>query len=620
MKKVKLAALLTALALSVTAFAACGKDKDSCGTTAATQNNWETLKISDVYNSDYDETANEDAYKNYYAKAKRVNVPELTGFSFEPVYSYNAPNNESVLRVFKKYDATSKRAVYKLYNLTLNKVVKTLTFDKTAKSPNDGEGVYVSLSYLQTDDFPYSVFALLVGTEDLSTGAKTNSLYGLDGTLLSDKTTVIVTETKVNSKFVDNKQSFSVRFTLGDSEDATVANSYAIENVYCGEITKLVSKQPVNEIKEFERDYTKEIGDYNCLMASDRGHVYFYDKTTGELKSTLDISDSIEGLTMGMAANGKILCQYVVLADPDSTDYDCAQFNEYEGVYIKFNIKSYVFDPANGNKTEIKLDYVIYDIYNTVSNKQAFKRHGFKDSVENVAAICKIANKSVGDEMYVVLSNDFTVLGRIDNYIPDQEEMPVLVGDGVYRVSCHSDSDYFLNVNGEVIGKMFDGNYNYYANDFVRYNNAIYNLRTLDKVFDLNSDDYTASVDAQNFGGNLVIRKTYTVDGISITENLLIKCDSSVPVTMFITKEVANYGVGDDYYYYATKLADGNYRFVYKDTDGETLYDYVAYNLDDIMSERGMAYSYNGVNYKTEEIDCVDANGEKTTLYYRVTK
>ena len=621
MKKAKLAALFTALILSVTAFTACGK-KDNDGDPAA-QNNWETLKLGDVYSSTFDETADADYYKDNYAKYKRANVTELSGYVNTAVsYSSSRPANYSVLTVFTKYSEATDKTEYKLYNLTQNKTVKTFSYENVKSSYYGSEGTYVNIKYLTASSYPYYAYAVQVETRNLSTGDQTRTIYGLDGTLITDKQTVSVGSTKfITESDDDGNDEYFVEFALADSADDNFAASYTA-NVFTGETKATVQKQPENEFKNFDFDYN-ELGDYNVLYDYNLGFLYFYNKESGALVSTLDMSDATDSSAIAPLASGKILYQNAVLVDPYATDYAFAMLES--GECMKFNLKSYLFNPADGSKTEVKLDFVVTEVLNTLTDEEEFKKYQFNASVENVAEVARIENKTIVYNAQVVLSNDLKVIGRIDNYVPDQSGIPQIVGDGIFEVKCggsHS-SAYYINADGVIIGKMFaSGSYTAYTRDFVGYNNAIYSVRTLENVIDLTAENYTASVEKQDFGGSLVVRKTYTsADGVETYQYVLIKRDSS-KVSMYNTADTAlvDYGVGSNDYFYVEKLEGGDYRYTYKDTDGETIYEYTSKSYSDTIATVGYEYSCGGVSYRIERLKTTDADGNYAYSYYRVTK
>lgn len=114
MKRLKLAALTTALVLSVTAFAACGKkDKDN----AVVGNNWSALKLTDVYNTTYVE-------KDDYTPITATKIDEFTGYKKFTISNsgYTLPNYDVFQVLYKETEVTKDNVVikvttYKLYNL-----------------------------------------------------------------------------------------------------------------------------------------------------------------------------------------------------------------------------------------------------------------------------------------------------------------------------------------------------------------------------------------------------------------------------------------------------------------------------------------------------------------------
>ena len=238
MKRLKLAALTTALILSVTAFAACGKkDKDN----AVVGNNWSALKLTDVYNTTYVEKDSD------YTPITATKLDEFTGYKrFSVSRSGSTLPNYDVLQVLYKENAETKVTTYKLYNFMLNKVVKTFTVNNAVYYTSGSEGTYVNFvfKYYNLNGTRY-VYAVQYQTKDLSTGTGTTETYSLDGKLISSSATVdFINIAYAKETDDDNNETHTLKFTAIDNEDNTVRASY-IANIYTGE-TKTADKTPVN--------------------------------------------------------------------------------------------------------------------------------------------------------------------------------------------------------------------------------------------------------------------------------------------------------------------------------------------------------------------------------------
>lgn len=613
MKRLKLAALTTALVLSVTAFAACGKkDKDN----AVVGNNWSALKLTDVYNTTYVE-------KDDYTPITATKIDEFTGYKKFKISNsgYTLANYDVLQVLYKETEVTKDNVVtkvttYKLYNLMLNKVVKTFTVDDAVYYTSGSVGTYVNFvfKYQYTNGTRY-VYAVQAQTKDLSTGTGTTDTYSLDGKLFSSSATVYFDNfTYIKETDDDDNDAYLLQFTVLDDEDATVRATY-IENVYTGE-TKTADKKPVNEIKDFKENITEVAG---LKFGYDkRGYIYIYDKDTEELKFTFDLTGPAENSNIAFIGNGNILYQTCSLLPADAVNYDFVDFSGGEA--SKYALKSYVLNTSDGSKTEVTLDFTVNEIGNKITNEDDFTRV-YKDGIENVASIYRIIDKKhSNNQQLAVVKNDLTVVGVIEDVVPYQSGEAELVGDNLFKVGTSKSSGeyYFVNGDGEIVGKRADG-VSYAGDAYMYTESALYSARTLDKILDFVTDDYTASFYQNNFGGNVLLRKLYK-DNEKGADFLLYKKDSKTPVVLFNSKDVAGFSTRSNYCYYYKRNVDKygvtvSFHNVYINTEGKTIFEF---DTDDNSS--GLFdgnITLNGVDTAYRFVNVKKADGTYEGVYYR---
>lgn len=613
MKRLKLAALTTALVLSVTAFAACGKkDKDN----AVVGNNWSALKLTDVYNTTYVE-------KDDYTPITATKIDEFTGYKKFKISNsgYTLANYDVLQVLYKENEVTKDNVVtkvttYKLYNLMLNKVVKTFTVDDAVYYTSGSVGTYVNFvfKYQYTNGTRY-VYAVQAQTKDLSTGTGTTDTYSLDGKLFSSSATVYFDNfTYIKETDDDDNDAYLLQFTVLDDEDATVRATY-IENIYTGE-TKTADKKPVNEIKDFKENITEVAG--LKLGYDKRGYIYIYDKDTEELKFTFDLTGPAENSNIAFIGNGNILYQTYSLLPEDAVNYDFVDFSGGEA--SKYALKSYVLNTSDGSKTEVTLDFTVNEIGNKISNEDDFTRV-YKDGIENVASIYRIIDKKhSNNQQLAVVKNDLTVVGVIEDVVPYQSGEAELVGDNLFKVSTSRNNGeyYFVNGDGEIVGKRADG-VSYAGDAYMYTESALYSARTLDKILDFVTDDYTASFYQNNFGGNVLLRKLYK-DNEKGADFLLYKKDSITPVVLFNSKDVAGFSTRSNYCYYYKRNVDKygvtvSFHNVYINTEGKTIFEFDTDGNSSGLFDGNI--TLNGVDTAYRFVNVKKADGTYEGVYYR---
>ena len=213
-----------------------------------------------------------------------------------------------------------------------------------------------------------------------------------------------------------------------------------------------------------------------------------------------------------------------------------------------------------------------------------------------------------------------TVVGVIEDVVPYQSGEAELVGDNLFKVSTSRNNGeyYFVNGDGEIVGKRADG-VSYAGDAYMYTESALYSARTLDKILDFVTDDYTASFYQNNFGGNVLLRKLYK-DNEKGADFLLYKKDSKTPVVLFNSKDVVNFSTRSNYCYYYKRNVDKygvtvSFHNVYINTEGKTIFEF---DTDDNSS--GLFdgnITLNGVDTAYRFVNVKKADGTYEGVYYR---
>ena len=597
MKKLKLAALLTAFTLSVTAFAACGKKDDKKGGSTDISVSWETANFQDVFKTKYvasDDEATAPALKGNvlstydgYEFVSGVYVYEQDGTR----YVYSTQNHNPVVAMYKVKDDGS--ADYRFYNVALGKEIlqKALAADEEIEIKTIGHEV--------TGDF--WVYALRI---DISGKESSSSeYYTFEGTKLNG-TLRLVDEYDVKD---DNDRLISKELVFEVSDSEGKVTSYRT-NAYTGKLVKNVTEddKPVgNEFKDFKTDYELEGKNYGYKIDTD-GVIAVYEKGSNKIAKLADFRGEYENVNLTILANETFLVQLTGLTDGE---YDYIQVDS--GKAKKYKLKSYVYDPASGEKTEVKLNYVcMYAI-----NSYAHDDYDNMVKCENLGVFYRIIDKKLDTKARIaVLKNNLEVCGVIDNYVPEQDDVPYLISDGVFEVETSGSSKYYLDATGKIIGKNLTGT-SYINSTFVRTDRAIYNVKTLENIIDLSTDEYSIDISETNFNGNVVIKKNY-VDGRS-SDILLITPESNTPKKLFSEDEVSNYRFDFYGYYYVQQFDSekGLYTVTYYNADGNEMF---SFNSRYGTIEWSSAYQVteNSAAYFFRYID-TDASGAEINRYAR---
>ena len=565
-KKVKIAALFTALAVSVTAFAACGKDKggDNGGTSVATDN-WTPANFSEVFVTDY---VSDGKYKP--VTATKLN--EYTGYNLDVTFSPDSAINDRVVTLFTK--TVDGFTEYKVYNTMLGREILSVKSDKDYFYSVEAVSDYRAVYAVKCEKYNNSTY----DTE--------YSYYSLDGQLLGTAGSIdwlYLSSDNKTGVFYVKKGSVETRYEL----DMTT-----------GETTLFQEKSNDKGLKGVTVEYDCEGKKFDYVVED--GSVYVYQKGSAKIVGRC-MYDGDDSVTVNIFANETLLIQssrYTV-----GGDYDYIEL--INGKLAKYKLDSYVYNPETNEKKEVKLNFLV----NLINNSFISKNYTavFKSSVENVASVQEIsADKFLKDsQRYVVLGNDLTVKGVLDDYVPDQKGLPMLVSDNLFKVSA--DSTYYLDETGKVVGKLPDNNFYKLSENFIRTSEAVYNLTNLERVYDI-----TGAESFNEFDGSVFV----SVSG-NLKKFILLNPDFKTAKTLYSGRDVQgnvlslNEGVCT-----LAIFADEKCTFIGYNNAGDKLfevkmlnYDCEYYPIGDIGNECGIYY-----------INEADEEGNVTRVYYLLKK
>ena len=591
MKKIKLAAVITALILSVTVFTACGKDRDEAknkgGPVAVS---WDIAEFSEVFKTKY--INNDEKIKKLTAtKLNDFSNYDDTAYSFMSDFSGSVKNSRS-LRILSLLDSATGATDYVIYNFALDKVVYRTTLAA-------GENVDATLCARNIyGDYWYYAFKI-VKTKDGS--FESEEYYSFNGMKFNGYPKMTDVKTIYND---DNEvTSYVINVEVTDEDSNVTKFSF---DAYSFKELAVDNESPVgNEFKEFKEKIDMEGKAYDYRVES-KGVIFVYEKGTAKVVRRADFTGAYENVIILPLSNETFLVQ---LTRETDGDYDYLMINSGEA--YKYDLKSYIYDPAADTRTEVRLDYIIADVTNEFTDKE----YGDKYKCENIAEAVRIENKVADGKLrHVVLKNNLEIGGVIDNYVIEQKGLPELISDGIFSVNGSGRTKY-LDGTGKVIGEMVT-DYNILSKPFISTEQSIYNRLTLNKVIDFNTDEYTVEVENDNFNNTVILKKTYISS--EKVEFLLLTPDSDTPKSLFFGGDNVYYRFDVDGYYSVRVRDDvsGVYTFTYGNSNGEKLFSYK--NSDDsAFMEYQPAYVTMNERVYIMRFESVDDSGAKTLNYYR---
>lgn len=532
-KRIKIAALLTALTLSVTAFAACGK-KDNGGGSSTASGNWERADFGDVFNASY-------SYVDNTSGITATKLSDYTDYDFVNYFTSGALNR-NVVALFSKFDSDGF-GDYKVYNTMLSRQILSVTSSK--------EISYNISSIVSTNG---NVYAIKCNSSNITTGESFDTIYSLDGKKLADDADIGMDD----DYSIENRGLFYI--------DDGSGNVYYDINLRTGE-TSLHSEEKVDKgFVDFEIDYDYEGEKYDYVI--DDASIFVYGKGGGKLLNKC-VYEGIEDADVFLLGNETFLVQA-----SRATDGEYDYLKAVSGNIVKYKLISYIFNPQTGKKADVKLNFVVEKVANVLTDKLFSVT--YKNSVENVASVNRISDDKqlIRKSRHIVLGNDASVKGVLDRYVPNQKSLPELLSDNLFKISAGD--DYYLDGTGKVIGKEIHGVTNLNG-PFVKTDYAVYNLKTIEAVYDLTQKDYTFNFSGNYYAGDSVVFKK-TNKKTNEAEYVMLCPNESAPKTLATIAGGAYNNAGtlsgnSKVFYIENHLSGGNVSFTYFNDDGKKLFE-----------------------------------------------
>lgn len=305
-------------------------------------------------------------------------------------------------------------------------------------------------------------------------------------------------------------------------------------------------------------------------------------------------------------ADGNVLIQWLKELPTDATEYDIFMDE------TKYEFTSMIFDIEAKETETLELDFCVETILNKVTAADMFANYFASDSLENVAAIYKIVDKSVNENDYKVVSldNDASILGVLGQEIEAQEGVVEPLGNDRFIARDKSGKEYLLNGKGEIIGEVSNASFNSNLGLFA-YNGKYYDL-DLNLVFDKAEIQYTYVDGRENYEIYADIDEGYGENNTTVTYYIL---NGTSLKKLQLPQNITHISTADNYFTYNYYVEDGSFdktRYtVYCNALGEKIYS-IQTSSDSYRDHRVSAYG----NILVITLETVDDNYNHSVKYY----
>ena len=205
----------------------------------------------------------------------------------------------------------------------------------------------------------------------------------------------------------------------------------------------------------------------NYFYEVNDGDIFVYDK---QLKLVYSYSEpaNVYDRRVNPLSNGNVLIQQQITLPDDAAEYDVFEDGH------KYDVRSFVINPANGSSKELTLDFVVGDVMNKVCYPDYFVDN---ITISNIAGIYKIENKTFSEKYELVsLSDNVEIKGYLDKLIPSQESLPTPLTEDRYLVYDESGKRYLIDDKLNVIGEITEGSTEYYSHYCISKDGKYYDL------------------------------------------------------------------------------------------------------------------------------------------------
>lgn len=311
-------------------------------------------------------------------------------------------------------------------------------------------------------------------------------------------------------------------------------------------------------------------------------------------------------MNVNVLADGNLLIQGLKVLPDDAAEYDIF----VEGA--KYEFTSMIFDIEDKETKTIELDFYVESILNKVTEADTFANYFVSDSLENVAAIYKIVDKSVNENDYKIVSldNDVSILGVLGQEIEAQEGVVEPLGNDRFIATDKSGKEYLLNGKGEIIGEVSNASFNRNLGLFV-YNGKYYDL-DLKLVFDKAEIQYTYVDGRENYEIYADIDEGYGENNTTVTYYIL---NGTSLKKLQLPQNITHISTADNYFTYNYYVEDGSFdktRYtVYCNALGEKIYS-IQTSSDSYRDHRVSAYG----DILMIMLETVDDNDNHSVKYY----
>lgn len=371
------------------------------------------------------------------------------------------------LVLFVDYNAETELSTYTVYNLATNATVWTGTESKTESGENSTEvNYYVNLME------QWDTVLVVVSTVTITRTADDVD-YAYDYKLLTSTGAEIVSVT--------------------DVQDKALAEPWFVEDLICidGKVYRIADDGTVahafdwSELRGEPDEDIGKVGDFYLGEMDDMG-IAIYDASLNLITTYYVPSYAVGNTDAHVLSNGNILVQYSVAQDIMAEDYD------YIEDMTKYNLCSLLINAETGKVKELKLDYVIDEVWAYEADDEDWY---FNEKIENVAWVNYIVDQRIdyrnAATKMVSLTNKGKVAGVIDNLIPN------MGNDELWHVATNRwvaenmvGQLFLLNEKGEILGEVTgidNGNANFFT-----LNGKIYDwdLNVKLNLVEQKADDY----------------------------------------------------------------------------------------------------------------------------------
>lgn len=384
-------------------------------------------------------------------------------------------DSEGDLVLFEDFDAETGNTTYTVYNVALGKTIWTGT---TSETEPDANGNYTAVDYEVNFMEQWDATLISVMTMNL-TATKTEDGYDYD------------TKMDIKAMAADGTEFVSIT----DVKENQMANSWFVEDLIClnGKVYRIADDGSVaaafdwSDLRGEPDEDLEKVGAF-YFEELDEG-LAVYDASLNLISTYYLPSYTTEG-DYYVLSNGNVLIQYAVAQDIMTEDYD------YLDGMGKYNLHSFLLNAENGKLKELKLDFVVEEVWAYDANDEDWY---YNEKIENVAWVSYIVDQRIdtNDEAIkmVALSNNGKEVGVIDGLIPNMAPYCLeLVATNRWIAWNMQEEAFLLNEKGEILGEVTGIDWEDMNENFFVLNYKIYdwdlNVK-VDLVEQKIEDDYT---------------------------------------------------------------------------------------------------------------------------------